>query len=71
MKKNLFCLVAFMLLPLSFAVAQPNEEPIDAQYIITDCGTVRPIPKNSTVDEACEKLDYWSTIDCNGTKPKN
>lgn len=71
MKKNLFCLVAFMLLPLSFAVAQPNGDPIDCQYIITDCGTVHKIPKNATMDEACDELDRWSTLDCNGAIPKN
>ena len=70
MKKNLLCLAAFMLLPLSFAVAQPNEKPIDAQYVITDCGTVRPIPKNATMDEACRELDRWSAIDCDGAIPK-
>ena len=64
MKKNLLCLAAFMLLPLSFAVAQPNEKPIDAQYVITDCGTVRPIPKNSTIDEACDLQEKWTKSDC-------
>lgn len=37
----------------------------DAQYIITDCGTVHEIPANSTDDEACDWLDYWSDKDCN------
>ena len=64
MKKILFCLAAFMLLPLSFAVAQPNGDPIDCQYVITDCGTVHQIPKDATVDEACKKLDEYTEADC-------
>lgn len=35
-----------------------------AQFIITDCGTVRSIPSNSTEAEACRMLDYWSAVDC-------
>lgn len=34
------------------------------QYIMTDCGTVHQIPDNSSIDEACEWIDYWSSIDC-------
>ena len=64
MKKNLFCLAAFMLLPLSFAVAQPNGDPIDCQYVITDCGTVRPIPKNATMEQAVFLQDLWTQSDC-------
>lgn len=64
MKKNLICLVAFMLLPLGFAVAQSNGEPVDAQYIITDCGTVHQIHKDATIEEACDELDRWSKEDC-------
>lgn len=64
MKKNLICLVAFMLLPLGFAVAQPNGEPVDAQSIITDCGTVHQIPKDTPVALACYFVDLYSDLDC-------
>lgn len=64
MKKNLICLVAFMLLPLGFAVAQPNGAPVDGQTIFTDCGTEYKIPKDTPVEIACYLVDLYSDLDC-------
>lgn len=56
MKKMILC----ALVTLATA-AYAQEMP---QFIITDCGTIHQIPDDATVDEACDWLDFWSSIDC-------
>lgn len=34
------------------------------QIIVTECGTYHSIPSNSTADEACRMVDYWTAVDC-------
>lgn len=56
--KKLFLCAAITLLT---SAANAEEMP---QYIITDCGTIHQIPDNATTDEACDWVDYWSSVDC-------
>lgn len=37
---------------------------IDAQAIMTECGTIHQISKNATVEEAIAAIDYWTSVDC-------
>ncbi len=34
------------------------------QYIMTDCGTRHRIPDNSSVEDACFFIDYFTAEDC-------
>lgn len=62
MKKYLlFCI--FVLACIAVFAAK-SDEPIAAQYIVTDCGTVHSIPVNSTEAEACHMVEAWSLVDC-------
>lgn len=63
--KKLFLATACLL--CSFAAnATPEEqnEPIAAQYIMTDCGTVYQIPVDATEEEVCNYIDILSELDC-------
>ena len=63
--KKLFLATACLL--CSFAAnAAPEEqcEPIAAQYIMTDCGTVYQIPVDATEDDVIDYIDYFSEQDC-------
>lgn len=58
MKKFFLCAVIALFTSVAYAKVMP-------QYVITDCGTVHQIPSDATPDEACDWLDYWSSVDCN------
>lgn len=63
--KKLFLATACLL--CSFAAnATPEEqnEPIAAQYIMTDCGTVHRIPVYATEEDVVDYIDIWSSLDC-------
>ncbi len=63
--KKLFLATACLL--CSFAAnATPEEqnEPIAAQYIMTDCGTVYQVPVDATEEEVCNYIDILSELDC-------
>lgn len=63
--KKLFLATACLL--CSFAAnATPKEqnEPIAAQYIMTDCGTVYQVPVDATEEEVCNYIDILSELDC-------
>lgn len=57
MMKKLFLCAMVVIATTVLAKATP-------QYIMTDCGTVHQIPDNASIDEACEWIDYWSSVDC-------
>jgi hypothetical protein len=67
--KKLFISVLMLTVFTGFAFAGEDEdkddhEQYDAQYVTTDCGTTHEIPKNSTDEEACYWLDYYTNQDC-------
>lgn len=49
---------------LAVGAMNANAAKAEAQYVITDCGTVHPINANATVDEAIAELEYWTSVDC-------
>lgn len=66
--KKVFCTFV-MLTAFSFCAfadgPDDTEDHYDAQFIITDCGTVHQIPADSTEEEACRLLDEYTKKDCN------
>ena len=64
MKKLIaLAIVLLGLSSISFA-EEKKEKKSEAQFIITDCGTVHQIPDNSSVKFACDMVDKWSKLDC-------
>lgn len=67
MKKLLSSLVLLSAFSVSAFAGNGDdtEDHYDAQYVITDCGTVHEIPADSTEDEACDYLEKYTKKDCN------
>lgn len=64
MKKTILFFAFVSIALATYADQNSTTEGVDAQYIITDCGTVHEIPANSTAEEACDLLDKYSEKDC-------
>lgn len=66
MKKILICLaISFVASSWgSLNATAMADEPIDCEYIITDCGTRRPIPKGLPLKKIFELIDKYSKEDC-------
>lgn len=62
--KKVIAFFAMAIVSTVLSVEAKNTRPVDEQYIITDCGTIHPIPANSSVEYACEMVDVWSRTDC-------
>lgn len=63
MKKYLLFSLFVAICLVAFAKKKPKE-PIDMQFIVTDCGTIHRIPANATEQQAADAIDNWSLIDC-------
>lgn len=63
--KKVIAFFAMAIVATVFSVEAKSQEcPPDAQYIITDCGTVHQIPTSSSEDFACVMVDFWTGVDC-------
>lgn len=56
MKKIILSVFALMAFSISASAMR--------QYIVTDCGTKHRIPDNSSEEDACFFLDYFTAEDC-------
>lgn len=63
-------LVSSLVLLSAFSVCafagegEDTDDHYDAQYVITDCGTVHEIPADATDDEACDYLEEYTEKYC-------
>lgn len=67
MKKLFSSLVMLTVFSICAFAGEGRDDPddhYDAQYVITDCGTIHEIPADATQDEACDYLEQYTEEDC-------
>ena len=60
----LVMLTAFSICAFANDGKDDTEDHFDAQYVITDCGTVHKIPADATEEEACDYQEQYTEEDC-------